>query len=616
MTEQRWEELVHRLEGLAAQKPRGYRMRVGMLAGLGFGYLALTLLLLAALIAGIVFLALATAGAVIKFAWPLLIVLFLVLRALWFRLPEPEGVPVGRDEAPALWELVDETRKRLDAPRIHRLLLDTELNAAVAQVPRFGVLGPNRNFLLVGLPLLQALSAPQFTAVLAHEFGHLSGNHSRFAGWIYRLRRTYANLLQALEERKSKGIWLFRRFFEWYSPYFAAYSFALARQDEYVADRAAAEATEPAVAAGALVRVDLTARWLGSRYWPELHRGAERRPDPPRNAFTSLGRRLPLPAEATEEDALRAMLAEQTGTADTHPALADRLRGLGVSETEAIAAGSEAPERSAARAFLGSSEQSLLERFDERYQEAVAASWREAHEEARAARERYDELRSREPRGADERVELGLLTDRFEGAEAAAPVFAAALEADPDHPVAAYWVGRARLADGDAGGLDLLDRAIERDPEAVLPSCELAYHFLVERGDQERAEAYRRRAEEHVAEFEAAAAERADVEPGDPLAPHELPEPVVDRLRAVLAADRRVKRGYLARKLMRHLPELDPLYVVAVQAKRRADPQKLVEQLVADIELPGRVIVVTLAGRYKGFKSALAEIPDAQVYAA
>ncbi|MGH2948011.1 MAG: M48 family metallopeptidase [Solirubrobacteraceae bacterium] len=189
-----------------------------------------------------------------------MIVVFVVLRSLWFRLPEPEGVAISREQAPALWDVVDETRKRLDAPRIHRLLLDDELNAGVVQLPRFGVMGPSRNFLLVGLPLLQAISAEQFKAVLAHEFGHLSGNHSRFAGWIYRLRRTYANLLHALKERRSRGIWLFRRFFEWYSPYFAAYSFALARQDEYVADRAAAEATSPTAAAGALVRVDLTGR--------------------------------------------------------------------------------------------------------------------------------------------------------------------------------------------------------------------------------------------------------------------------------------------------------------------------------------------------------------------
>jgi Zn-dependent protease with chaperone function len=350
---------------------------VGLLAGLGFGYLALTLLLLLALIGGIVLVAIATAGGVIKFAWPLLIVAFVVLRAHWFRLPEPEGVAVARDEAPALWELVDEMRTRLDAPWIHRLLLDDELNAGVVQVPRFGVMGPGRNFLLVGLPLLQAISAEQFKAVLAHDLGHLSGNHSRFAGWIYRLRRTYANVL----EGRSRGIWLFRRFFEWYSPYFAAYSFVLARQDEYVADRAAAEATSPAAAAGALVRIDLTARRLDSRYRPDLRRSAEREPEPPRNAFTSLGRQLPLPADAAGEEALQAMLAEQTGTADTHPSLADRLEGLGVSGQEAIAASAERPERSAANAFLGANEHGLLARFDERYHRDVDAAWRQAHEE-------------------------------------------------------------------------------------------------------------------------------------------------------------------------------------------------------------------------------------------
>jgi hypothetical protein len=37
MTEQRWEELVHRLEALAARKPRAYRFRVGLLAAAGFG---------------------------------------------------------------------------------------------------------------------------------------------------------------------------------------------------------------------------------------------------------------------------------------------------------------------------------------------------------------------------------------------------------------------------------------------------------------------------------------------------------------------------------------------------------------------------------------------------
>src|SRR5947208_2584067 len=82
--------------------------------------------------------------------------------------------------------------------------------------------------LLLGLPLMKSLTPAQFEAVLAHEFGHLAGGHGRVSNWIYRLRLSWARLLSALEGRKA-GSWLFLPFFNWYAPYFSAYSFPLAR---------------------------------------------------------------------------------------------------------------------------------------------------------------------------------------------------------------------------------------------------------------------------------------------------------------------------------------------------------------------------------------------------
>lgn len=58
------------------------------------------------------------------------------------------------------------------------------------QHARLGVLGWHVNYLILGLPLMQAVSPEQFRAIVAHELGHLSRNHSRFAGWIYRVRLT------------------------------------------------------------------------------------------------------------------------------------------------------------------------------------------------------------------------------------------------------------------------------------------------------------------------------------------------------------------------------------------------------------------------------------------
>ena len=77
------------------------------------------------------------------------------------------------------------------------MLLTGDFNAAIVQHPRFGIFGGTRNYLMLGLPLMQSLSPAEFQAVVAHEFGHLWGAHGRFGAWIYRLRTGWARLLYA-----------------------------------------------------------------------------------------------------------------------------------------------------------------------------------------------------------------------------------------------------------------------------------------------------------------------------------------------------------------------------------------------------------------------------------
>src|SRR5439155_1953007 len=128
-----------------------------------------------------------------------------IIRSLWVRIPRPEGISICEDQAPNLFETADRLSRQLRAPRPHDVILDGSFNAGVAQIPRFGVLGWSRNYLTVGLPLLDALTPEQFKAVLAHEFGHLAGAHGRFRAWIYRLRTSWAQLLENLRKQKHRG---------------------------------------------------------------------------------------------------------------------------------------------------------------------------------------------------------------------------------------------------------------------------------------------------------------------------------------------------------------------------------------------------------------------------
>ena len=90
--------------------------------------------------------------------------------------------------------------------------------------------------MVVGLPLLRALTPDEFRAVLAHEFGHLSGKHGRFSGWIYRVRQTWIQILTQVHQDRSYASFLFEPFLNWYAPYLNAYSFVLARTQEREAD--------------------------------------------------------------------------------------------------------------------------------------------------------------------------------------------------------------------------------------------------------------------------------------------------------------------------------------------------------------------------------------------
>src|SRR5262245_16073364 len=80
-----------------------------------------------------------------------------------------------------LFALLDSVQRAARAPRIHRVLIGPALNAGVAAVPRLGVFCWNRYYLTIGLPLIQSVSESEFTAVIAHEFGHLAGRSSWFA---------------------------------------------------------------------------------------------------------------------------------------------------------------------------------------------------------------------------------------------------------------------------------------------------------------------------------------------------------------------------------------------------------------------------------------------------
>jgi Zn-dependent protease with chaperone function len=624
MTRERFAQLVERLERRAGAAPRVYRLQVAALTALGFGYVLGVLALALGLLAGIVWAYGHGTGRVAlrKGGFAIAYLIYAIGRALWVRFERPTGIEIERVRAPALYEAIEQMRRAMRAPRVHRVLLQHDLNAGVVQHPRLGLLGWHENVLFLGLPLLQSLDEEQFRGVLAHEFGHLAGAHSRFGGWIQRLELSWRRLLERLEREEHWSTFVFRPFFRWYAPYFAAYTFVLRRANELQADRDAAELSSARALGDALVSLDLKGTDLEQRFWPGLQSLVSERPEPDVAPYTRMRTRLARgPERADAEFWLPQYLAQRTTLDDTHPCLADRLAALGVDPRIPPPL-----EQSAADQLLGDAHAELARRLDQQWRSGIEERWREHYQAVSAERERLAQLDARAAQGALERDaawERARLTERHAEPDAALALYLDFAERHPDHAPGRYAAGRCLLDRDDARGVAHLERAMELADDAIVPACERIDAFLRERGEDAKAESYAERAAAHQRHLDAVAEERGGVHYDATYLPHDLPRERLEPLLRDLEAIDGVKRAWLVRKQLELSHE--PLYVLGVVRRQfgwnpaswirkpKPDDLALQDRILAEVPLPGEAFVLVLNHRDKRDWRVFQDVSGAQI---
>jgi Zn-dependent protease with chaperone function len=631
MDNTRFDSLISRLEITARAHPRRYVVSVLAVALLGFavlGFAVLYALAPAALLAALGMAVVLTGGKALilllklgKLLLLLVIPAWLMIKSsvqmLFARFPRPEGRELTPAEAPALFARVEELRRQLRGPRIHRVLLTDELNAAIVQHPRFGLFGWEENYLILGFQYLQIMSEEEALSVVAHEYGHLSGRHGRLAGFIYRFRSAWGRMQQLSEQWTDWGSRAVSRLFRWYAPYFNAYTFVLARQGEYTADRVAAEVAGADHAANALMRGAIAAQFEDQVFWPAVGRLVADHPQPiaDRGAFwvKTIDDKLDEPARQRYLEAAR---QEETGHLDTHPSLSDRLRAIGVAGDEGAALRLAPPPRTAAQAWLGASLPAIQGEFDRAWQERAADYWKERHQRLQECREGLAKLQEQETLTVEEQWDVIEFTRELDPDADPLPLLNALLQQMPDHASALYRRGTLLLQRGDEAGLADLERLMEKDHDAILASCEAAWRFCSER-DPERAEQYRARWSARSDYEDQVNAEFRSLPSGADLAPHDLGEEQVRQIRSIVDEHgKRVKRAYLMRRILKADSRLHD-YVLAFElgGVTLGDRSQETVHALAEQEFPVKCFVVYLgADNYKPFRKRIKKMGIAPLF--
>jgi Zn-dependent protease with chaperone function/Tfp pilus assembly protein PilF len=572
-----YEALIKRLEEFAERNPNGYRNRVRQLIALGYGYIFLILFLSLALLGFLVYeVLIGNAGAgVIKLGIITVLLCYAILRSLWIKFPPPEStVPLHRSEIPELFTMLDEISSRLKSPRFHHVFLTFELNASVLQRPRFGLLGGYQNYLILGLPLMLGLTPDEFKSVVAHEFGHLSEAHSKFSGYVYRVRLTWLRLIESLTQEEEGIISaLFTKFFRWYAPYFNAYSFVLARADEYVADRCAVELTSREVYRNALLKLPVLDSNMDTRVWKIISDMALRRPSPPDQPFKELVPHISEPPEPADfMERIDIALRAKTEYDDTHPSLKDRLRAIGVPETDLHIEKVTYTRAniSAAEYYLGAAR---IERFisalEREWVSNAIAEWTARYSHAQKMQKALDELESRQdPLSFDDLFHRAWIIEHLRTEDEALEAYRAVLASKPNDKAVKFHVGRLLLTHKkDPEGIAYLEKTMQIDPYSQFDACQIIYGFWMRQKNEEEAEKYRNRYLQESDTYQLAQEERWTLKTTDTFTPHEMPADVIHQLREQLEQFAMITNAYLVQKVVTLYPQR-PFWVLFVEIKQ------------------------------------------------
>ena len=480
-------------------------------------------------------------------------------------------------------------RNAVGAAPLHGIVINAELNAAAAFVPHGVGLWRQRHYLILGLPLLQALDRRELAAVVAHEFGHFHGGHGHFTGWIYRLRSSWHRLLDGMAGGGMWGGQLLWFFFRWYAPYFDAYSHVLARRQEYAADAVAAQVAGADAMASALVRMELASDWLHGEFWPQVERSARVQSYPPMEVQERLAERLQrnLPQHARIPARL---LSRESEPDDTHPTLEKRLAALQIDKSLPIA---RAATDSAAM-LLGEHLIPLRERFSREWQSAAKPEWQALHRRSEIERNRLSELEAHPGHTPAEALELACLSEDHRLGIDALPLYLSALERAPSDAHGQYRLGALLLKrEREAEGIERLQRAMELDVLLIAPALRCLDDYTrglpAESAVISIVETLRARYLPQMREPETRNAAVGD----EDLLPHALQAAQLRDLARTLRGYEKIRGAWIARKRLQGA-EVMPHYLIVLDwAGSVASERAALPRIAGQLALSGTCTVLT-----------------------
>ena len=254
---------------------------------------------------------------------------FILVAGLLTKAPPPLGIEKTEDEEPELFALIRDVADRTDTRPPDQVFIAPDTGIGVRETG--GILGlpiGSKRVLMIGLGGLQALTMDELRGILAHEMGHFRRGDTAAQRFIARVPMSVGTMLGGIRSGTS---WWFVNPIYWYLYLFVHLYMvlvsAMSRQQEFDADRLAAETYGSDVFASGLQKVVVESIFFEHAILDGA-RGLMAEGKALINAFeTHRDMAQEVPTE-DREGLLAEVMAEKSGVFASHPTLRERLEAV------------------------------------------------------------------------------------------------------------------------------------------------------------------------------------------------------------------------------------------------------------------------------------------------
>lgn len=557
------------------------------------------------------------AGIGVKILISSAISVYALWKTLWIKVSKPIGVSLDKNKSNEMFRLIEDVRKKTNSPGIREVIINDEYSVEIVQVPIFGVFGITRKYLVIGLPLMIALTSEELEIILTREFQHISRKNHEIGKWVYNLRKRCSLIKGQLGTMKWNECILITGYVEALEPFYMKYSFDMSRKEELSADEYTAKIYGTELTGETIINAGVRGEYLVDSFWEGIYEGAFQTPNPPDEVFMEMEKCLweGLTNEKAQELYSR-ILRYESSEFDPHPAIKERLASINYKYQYKYKTGT-----SAFRELLGEGFQGVVDIFNSIWKESNKESWKEKYSFTVEGSKRLIELRNitrERDLNMDEGWEVCYLTEALYGGSEALQLYTNFLAKYPDFLPANFATGRLYLKEKNPDGIELIEKAISGDIDYVMDGLKLIHDFYFYKGEVEEANKYYRRALEFAEILEKSRVERSDLGFNDIYMQHRLSKEEIENLVNQMSQYDEIEEIYIVRKETKYFSEKQ-LYAVGIVLNypwysSGFRHRRFVEKISQEVRFSGETLVVFLNRQNVAFKKRMGKIPNSKIY--